>query len=175
MEPSRAVSPRVRRTVLPAGSGLAAWYDGADLADAYRVVLQGPGPHGLRRLADIALGEPAPWFRAAIAVRDALVRPFGIATSADVRHRLVRDGRERIDFFPILQHSEREIVVGEDDRHLDFRVSLLLTREGDGRETLTATTVARCHGRLGRIYLMAIGPGHVLTVRSALRRAASAG
>lgn len=157
----------------PPGCGVASWYDDADLADAYAVALSGPGPHSLAQVAKRALGEPAPWLRALLALRDTVVRPFGIGTTDMVRDRLVRDGRDRIDFFPVLSRSDREILLGEDDRHLDFRLSLLLTRRADGRDELTATTVVRCHNRLGRAYLAAIGPGHVLTVRSALRRASA--
>ncbi|MGK6317170.1 hypothetical protein [Neorhizobium sp. DT-125] len=29
-------------------------------------------------------------------------------------------------FFPVLERSENELVLGVDDRHLDFRISILL-------------------------------------------------
>ncbi|WP_342447330.1 DUF2867 domain-containing protein [Methylobacterium platani] len=90
-----------------------------------------------------------------------------------MRARLKADGRDRIDFFPVLSRSEREIVLGEDDIHLDFCLSLLLSPSLDGRADLVATTVVRCRNRLGRAYLAAIMPGHVLVVRSVLKRAAA--
>ena len=75
--------------------------------------------------------------------------------------------------FSVLSRSDKELVLGEDDRHLDFRLSLLLTSRENGREALTATTVVRCHNLLGRAYLTAIKLGHVLVVRSALLKVAS--
>ena len=157
----------------PAECAVASRYPGADLVDAFAVTLPGPGPHDLSRLAQEALSNPAPWITAAVALGDAAVRLFGVETSGAMRARLKADGRDRIDFFPVLSRSEREIVLGEDDRHLDFRLSLLLSQRPDGREDLVATTVVRCRNRLGHAYLAAIMPGHILVVRSALRRAAA--
>jgi hypothetical protein len=80
---------------------------------------------------------------------------------------------ERTGFFPLQSRSEHELVVGEDDRHLDFRASVLVRRRDDGGgDELVATTVVRCHNALGRTYLAMISPFHSLIVRSGLRRAA---
>jgi hypothetical protein len=45
-------------------------------------------------------------------------------------------GAEHIDFFGVLSKSRDEIVLGEDDRHLDFRALLLIPprRDGEGAE-----------------------------------------
>ncbi|WP_379133078.1 DUF2867 domain-containing protein [Methylobacterium sp. ID0610] len=150
---------------------MAAWYQAADLADAFAVMLEGLGPNDVASLAERALRNPAPWVSTALAVRDLAVRPFGVLTSGEMRSRLERGGRDRVGFFPVLSRSAREIVLGEDDRHLDFRLSLLLDTRDDGQEILTATSVVRCHTLFGRAYLAAIHPGHVLVVRSALARA----
>jgi hypothetical protein len=166
--------PGVRSVAPPAASAVAGWYEGADLADAFSVTLPGRGPHDLAALAERSLRHPAPWFGLAMRLRDVAVRPFGVMTSGQMRDRLQSRDADRIDFFPVLTRSEREIVLGEDDRHLDFRLSMLLTARPDGREELTATTVVRCHGLLGRAYLAAILAGHGLVVRSALRQAARA-
>nr|WP_238297768.1 DUF2867 domain-containing protein [Methylobacterium soli] len=122
-------------------------------------------------LAERALRHPAPWFSNALAVRDLGVRPFGVLTSGEMRNQLERDGRDRFGFLPVLSRSAREIVFGEDDRHLDFRLPLFLHTRDDGQEVLTVTSVVRCHNLWGRAYLAAIHPGHVLVVWSALARA----
>ncbi|PJI55468.1 hypothetical protein CTI14_04515 [Methylobacterium radiotolerans] len=155
----------------PAECAVASRYPGADLVDAFAVTLPGRGRMTCQGWLKRRSPNPAPWITAAMALRDAAVRLFGVRTSGAMRARLKADGRDRIDFFPVLSRSEREIVLGEDDRHLDFRLSLLLSQRPDGREDLVATTVVRCRNRLGHAYLAAIMPGHILVVRSALRRA----
>ncbi|WP_407529152.1 DUF2867 domain-containing protein [Methylobacterium oryzisoli] len=173
MSRSRMHLPDVRSVPPPPESAVASWYPGADLADAFAAALPGPGPHDLSGRARDALANLPPWVSAAMRLRDAAVRPFGLRTSGEIRTRLERGGRDRIGFFPVLSRSDREIVLGEDDRHLDFRVSLLLRLRADGGEDLVITAVVRCRNRLGRVYLAAILPGHNLIVRSILRRAAA--
>ena len=72
----------------------------------------------------------------------------------------------------------REIILGENDSHPDFRVSVLQQTRNthDGRTRyLILSTVVRCHNRLGRFYILAIAPFHRLVVRSTLQRAARVG
>jgi hypothetical protein len=163
--------PKVRSISLPPHSTVATWYQAADLADAFEVTLVGLVPHDLLSLAEHALRQPAPLVSTALAVRDLAVRPSGVLTSGEMRRRLEPGGEDRIGFFPVLSRSARDIVRGEDDRHLDFRLSLLLDTRDDGREVLSATSLVRYHTDFGRTYLAAIMLGHVLVVRSALARA----
>jgi hypothetical protein len=106
-----------------------------------------------------------------VAVRDAMVTPFGVKTSGEVRAS--RANNERVDFFPVQWESNDEIVLGADDRHLDFRVSLLRRNSPTGTQ-LIATTVVRSHNAFGLIYLNVIRPFHHLVIRTSLARFARA-
>ncbi|MFM9924417.1 DUF2867 domain-containing protein [Variovorax sp. H27-G14] len=167
----------VRPVPLPAESDIAHMFAGAHLADAFAITLPPDAPQDTEALARFALGNPAAWFRALLVVRDAIVRPFGIKTSSRIRRELGRDGAAtHIDFFPILARRAGELIVGEEDRHLDFRASLLQRPSADGRgRELVMTTAVHCHNLLGRIYIFVIGPFHRLVVRSVLARAAARG
>ena len=79
-------------------------------------------------------------------------------------------GAPRVGIFRIYEAHASEVVLGEDDAHLDFRLSV---RRGEGR--LTAVTVVHCHNLLGRSYIRLIAPIHRRVVRSALDRAARSG
>ncbi|MCW4116518.1 DUF2867 domain-containing protein [Aurantimonas sp. MSK8Z-1] len=125
----------------------------------------------IHAIGQAVLGHPPPLFQALLSIRDLVVRPFGLRTSVAMR----KAAGDRIDFFPILSVDDREMILGEDDRHLDVRISLLLLQGTNGRDRLVATTAVRCHNRLGRLYLAAIKPFHRLVVRSCLRRAAMTG
>jgi len=110
---------------------------------------------------------------AAVALRDAAVAGFGVRTSGEMRRAAAKDRGGHIDFFRIHRQSERELVVGEDDRHLDFRASILIRPGVDGgNDELVVTTVVHCHNRLGRTYLALIAPFHRLIVKTSLGRAA---
>lgn len=144
--------------------------------DAYAIILPHGATHDIYKLAGAVLGRPALWFRALLCLRDVMVACLRLKTSKRLRAEAVARGEERVDFFRVLARSDAEVIVGEDDRHLDFRASLLLrpVSHARGRE-LIATTVVHCHNRLGRTYLALIGPFHRLVVRSNLRRAARRG
>ena len=98
-----------------------------------------------------------------------MVTPFGIKTSGAVGAS--RDSNERVAFFPVHWEGGDEIVLGADDRHLDFRLSLLRRHSPTGN-LLIATTVVHTHNALGFTYLNAIRPFHHLVVRANLARCA---
>ena len=114
--------PQVRRTPPPPESVVASWYENASLLDSYSIDLSASEQSSMRELSTRTLVNPPAWQKALIALRDAMVTPFGLKTSGTVRTS--RDSHERVDFFPVHWEGKDEIVLGTDDRHLDFRLSL---------------------------------------------------
>jgi hypothetical protein len=148
---------RVRRVEPPPASAISGWYASADLLDSYGIDAA-VDDATMRVIADRAFGAPPRWLKALVAVRDAAVAPFGVRPSGELRR--ARPDRPRVDFFPILSESTDEIVLGEDDRHLDFRLSLLIV-----------TTAVRAHNLFGHLYLRAIHPFHILVACATVARA----
>jgi hypothetical protein len=163
--------PQVRRTTPPPESVVANWYENSSLLDSYCIDLDASEQPSMRELATRTLVNPPAWQKSLIALRDAIVTPFGIKTSGTVRTS--QDSLGRIDFFPVHWEGKDEIVLGTDDRHLDFRLSLL-RRHSPAGALLIATTVVHIHNALGFTYLNAIRPFHHLVVRANLGRCAQA-
>ncbi len=162
---------RVRRTTPPPESVVAGWYENASLLDSYSTDLNSPEQDSMRVLAARTVGNPPPWIKALVAMRDAMMTPFGVKTSGEVRAS--RADNQRVDFFPVQWEGDDEIVLGEDDRHLDFRLSLLRRNAPAGTQ-LIATTVVHAHNAFGLTYLNLIRPFHHLVVRTSLARFARA-
>jgi len=161
-----------RSIALPPESKLVALSSNADLVDAFAVTLPADLTLDIDAAAHAVFGNPALWFRMLLACRDRLVAPFGIKTSANLRDELQARSTPHIDFFPILSRDSHELVIGADDRHLDFRTSVLLREPATGaKRELIVTTVVHCHNILGHVYLTAISPFHKLVVRSSLANA----
>ena len=160
---ARAVAP-------PIANRIAHLYAGADLADAYAAGLPADATSDIERLTRFMLADPPLWLRMLLGVRDAAVAGFGLKTSRRLRREAGTEGAVRIDFFRLYEIAGDEAILGEDDRHLDFRVSVQ-RRSGD----IVVTTVVRCHNRLGRLYLALITPFHRIVVRSMLQRACQRG
>lgn len=140
---------------------------GADFADCFRVEAREPDLDAWTA-AQRALAVPPVWVRGLLTVRDRIVRPFGIKTAGDI----ARGHGERCGLFPILTKTPERVILGLDDRHLDFRIVVDAHRmDANWTRVLVATLVKR-HNLLGRAYLFAIMPFHKLIVRALLARIA---
>jgi len=161
---------------LPAESAIANSYVSVNLADAYCVELPDGASTNPELLARFIFTHQARWIRGLIGIRDALLAGFGLKTAKHLRSLKLESGTERLDFFKIYTTTPNEIVLGEDDKHLDFRLSVLCSGPSSGaKRHLIMSTVVHCHNRLGRLYLFLIAPFHRLIVQSSLRSAARAG
>lgn len=119
----------------------------------------------------------AGWAKALMGMRDAIMSVFGVKTASEMQRMPQGSSIARVGFFRIYSKSDKEIVLGEDDSHLDFRLSVLIRHtnvHAPGAE-LVITTVVHCHNLLGRTYLAVIKPFHKLIVRTTLNRAARSG
>ena len=126
---------------------------GAQFGDAYAILVDGKDLDA--RLAAERLFERLPWWAAALmAVRDRIVGPLGLKTARDVAA-----APRSIGFFPVVAESADRVIVGLDDRHLDFRIVVDLAPAGPATR-VTVTTFVRTHGRPGRAYLAAVLPFH---------------
>lgn len=110
------------------------------------------------------------WARVLLGLRDVGVSLFGLKTTArlptNLSYRETLQVGESINFLRIQSLSENEIILGEDDTHLDFRISFRRDPEELGQISLA--TLVHTHNRFGRFYLSLIKPFHVLIVKTQL-------
>lgn len=142
----------IRTDTLPAASSLWSLQRPGDFLDCYSVA----STLSPREAATRGLSLPR-WAAALLRLRNALVRPFGLKT-----------GEPGQPIFPTCHETEDEIILGTDDRHLDFRIGLI---RQDGR--LFMSTWVHPHNRWGRAYLALVMPFHILISRGAVARMAS--
>ncbi|MDQ0740508.1 DUF2867 domain-containing protein [Pseudomonas sp. W4I3] len=163
---------RVTCVPVPSGSGIAHLYELMHLADAFAIRLPGGASSDPDVLARFILAHQPAWIGWLMNVRDTLVACFGLKTA-----KYLASLTNRIGIFKVYSANPTEIVLGEDDKHLDFRISLLCSDEAEpqGGRQLIFSTVVHCHNRLGRAYLFVIAPFHRLVVRASLLRAARIG
>ncbi len=162
---------------IPVESAIARFYELTNLADAYSVELPADSITSPEKLARFIFSQQAAWIKGLMKIRDVLVAGFGLKTSAQLTVHNAHRQTERVGIFKIYNTTEREIILGEDDKHLDFRLSVLCPVPAGlaGERRLVLSTVVHCHNRLGRAYIFAIAPFHRIIVQSYLRRAARVG
>ena len=137
---------------------------GADFADAYRLETAEPGLDAFTAAERVMHRVPR-WVLALIALRDLLVAPFGLKGSGNA----LPGGGSRLGLFPLISRTPEQVVLGMDDKHLDFRLVIDATATGD----ITGTTLVRTHNLFGRTYLRLIMPFHRLIVPHMIRGALS--
>lgn len=167
----------VASAALPLRSAITHAYTSMHLADAFSIRLPPSASSDPELLARFVFSHQPSWIGRLTRVRDAIVAPFGLKTTMHLR-TLADDGKaKRVGIFKIYSTSETEIILGEDDRHLDFRVSVLCSAgETPGlHRQLTVSTVVHCHNLLGRAYILVIAPFHRSVVKASLRRCANIG
>ena len=125
---------QVHALPLPVEASINRSYSRVELADAYAVTLPDSAVRDPEQLARFMFGQQAPVTRVLMTVRDFVVGMFGLKTGSS----LMLDGEEmktkRVGIFRIYSTSANEIVLGEDDKHLDFRISLLVRPQPEWRQ-----------------------------------------
>ena len=113
---------------------------GHQFADAYKVV----APRGMDAIeaTRLAFAHGPAWIRTLMALRNRLGRLVGLKPALP-------------NGFPVVSESPSEVVLGFDDRHLDFRIVVVVVRG-----YATVTTLVRWHNAWGRVYLAAVMPFH---------------
>ncbi len=136
----------------------------ADFADGYRVTLLEPDLTAAEAIRRVVQKMPK-WATRLMRLRNVIgacigLKPgeFGAKTAG------------AIGSFPVVSETGSRIVIGFDDKHLDFRIVLDLQPIGREAMTVTLLTLVLTHNRLGRAYLALIMPFHCLIAREAVRR-----
>lgn len=154
-------APRPRAVPVPLPSSACDALPQVDWSDAYRMALR-PGapqdPEVWRHLLFGTVGHSR-LLRLRIAVGHTLRRRTGAPLGPE-------------DPFPVLERTPDEVLVGMDDRHLDFRATVTVHQRTVGTTELVVTTAVMLHNAWGRRYLAVIKPFHRRLVPTAMHRAA---
>ncbi|TYP87984.1 DUF2867 domain-containing protein [Blastococcus xanthinilyticus] len=153
------------RAVAPPTDGLLAGL-APDVADSFAVALHPGAPTDVEVWRRRIFASPPRIVRRLLRLRDLLVRPLGLRAAS---------GSDPLEGFPVLGRREDEVLMGLDDRHLDFRVSVRLRRSDDADDALLLTTTVTFHGPLGRLYFALIRPFHRRIVPAMLQSAVTQG
>ena len=161
---------------LPASSRLRDSLPQIDYLDSYTIGTA-RSDQSMVRLYAAALGHLPRVFKHLLVLRSVLVKPFGLAgISYRDMTEAIDTGRsyaigDKIGRWTLYGQYPDELITGADDKHLDFRVSVL--REDRSRVVLS--TAVMTHNTFGRAYLTTILPFHRYGVAQLLTDAAAAG
>jgi len=136
----------------------------ADWADCYVVSVKGADMRAIDAARRV-LGSAPGWVRSLLALRNRLVGLVGLK-SAELKVGTAGS----VGAFPIVSESNGQVVLGFDDKHLDFRIVVDVRPNGGHGSLVAVTTVVARHNLGGRVYIAVITPFHKAIVKSLLNR-----
>jgi len=118
------------------------------------------------------------WMKLLLIVRNKVASLAGLEapTASEILHAGRQDRYvvgEKIGVWPIFSLSDDEVVAGRNNKHLDFRVSVLKLPDGDG-SSVVVSTVCTIHNLSGKLYLFFVVPFHRYGVRKLMANALAA-
>lgn len=160
----------VTATAFPLDSLIGRALPAVDFADAWTAPLGDPSVTPVEIALAVFARTPG-WVDHAMAVRNWVVSWFGLKTpgvlsAVGSKPTAAYRVGDRIGIFEIFAMSDDEVLLGIDDSHLDVRVSVL--KSVDGQRYVVATSVKR-HNWLGRLYMLPVGIAHPFVVRATMR------
>lgn len=117
------------------------------------------------------------WVDKLFAFRNKIVSIFGLKTSGDITDRQKQldnfkcETGEQLGLFKVFSRTENEVVIGEDDKHLNFRVSLFIENHKTelNKKNIIISTTAEFNNWFGRLYFLPVKPFHKLIVPTMLK------
>jgi len=167
------LSAAIKKVDLPEGTLVERCFPRTDYADAYQARLPVGFSVDVDSIARSIFESVPPWIQALMTLRNQIVSFIGLSTpgsdTVDIENPAFEPGSS-VRGFRVFERTEDEILLGEDDSHLDFRVSIL--RQAEGNDFLAVvSTVVRFNSWVGRAYFLPVKPMHKIIVRAMMREA----
>ena len=168
---TRLIRPGSGLTVVecevPAGGGREL-IERANFRDAYRVPLRRPDLGVVDIFFGIFAHRP-PWMTLMLIARNKAAALAGLETptTSEVTMLEKRDRYavgEKIGPWPIFFLGADELIAGRDNKHMDFRLSIMKVRDDRG-PSVVVSTLCMVHNAFGRLYLAAVIPFHKFGLR----------
>ena len=110
------------------------------------------------------------WVNFLMRIRNWAVGIFGLKTG-DTKDEIATYypiGSKAV-YFTVTDRNENEIVMAENDKHLNFRTSLLINRK-EPLSYIYLTTIVKYNNIWGRLYFMPVKPFHRIIIKTLLKK-----
>jgi hypothetical protein len=154
------------------------WIEAAYFQDSYRAPLSRTHASVVEIFFAIFAHHPT-WMKIVLIARHRIASFFGleVPTASEVINVEVKGSYsvgDKIGVWPIFSLTDNELVAGRDNKHLDFRLSVLKEMDGES-ESVVVSTLCIVHNWFGKAYLFFVVPFHKWGVQLLLSRAIVAG
>lgn len=168
----------INKTELPSQSILKTAENNFDFIDSFQGEFIDKNQNiGATEIGKSFFSSGPEWVGKLFALRNKIVKAFGLKTSGDTSNRQEQLERfkcepgERLGLFKVYDKTTNEVILGEDDKHLNFRISLFIDPQTTNidKKNLTISTTVQFNNSFGRLYFSLIRPFHKLIVPTMLK------
>ena len=176
--PQIAAKPAVMECDIPSLSTLdRGVVEAAYFSDSYRAPLTRTA--GVVEIFFAIFGHHPAWMKALLIIRNRIASWCGLdaPTRSEIINTEIKAGYavgDKIGVWPIFSLTETELIAGHDDKHLDFRLSVL-KETGGATAHVVISTICTVHNAFGKVYLFFIVPFHKWGVRRLISQAIISG
>lgn len=119
------------------------------------------------------------WMKLILIIRNRIASLCGLeaASTSEMLHPAFKGSYrvgDKIGVWPIFLLTESELVAGRDNKHLNFRLSVLKVKDGDTARVVVST-ICMVNNTFGKVYLFFIIPFHKWGVQRLIKNAVNAG
>lgn len=156
---------------LPSDSQISELTSNAYFCDSWSVQLGEPDLNVFQQLIKLFRSTPK-WVEYCMQFRNQFVSRMGLKNLGsfnEIDHaKAEADYRfgDRIGIFTLIQRNEKEIIIGDSDRHLNVTLSVY---QDQSTNILTVTTIVHLKNMLGRVYMLLVIPMHRKIVPATLK------
>jgi hypothetical protein len=167
---------KIIKTEIPENSLLYPNHNQYNYIDSYEAIVN--DKNNMISIIDVAKAflKPGPkWVDYLFTLRNKIVSLFSLKTSNNIvdvnPNNFIFEHGERVGLFRVFSRTNDEMILGEDDKHLNFRVSLLLRKPKNDKSNkiVTVTTIVIYNNWFGRLYFFPVKPFHKLIVQKGLK------
>lgn len=165
--------PAIYTTTLPRHSLGATSLPHIHYADAYQCSIHKPALV-VDDLVYAFFDSSPKWVGSLMLLRNKLVRLVGLkapsaANAEELRKKFTIQTGNGLGLFKVYARNANEVIMGEDDKHLDFRISFLLEDKGEGNYLFTLSTLVQKHNALGNLYFAPVKLFHKMVVPAMMK------
>jgi hypothetical protein len=139
-----------------------------DYSDTYKIQITS-NDYSVDKITTDIFKTPK-WVDNLMKFRDFIVKGFGLKTGDknDIIEPYYQIGSKAV-YFTVLDRNENEIVMGEDDKHLNFRTSIMLEKDTIS-SLIYLSTIVEFNNFFGRLYFLPVKPFHQIIIKLLLKK-----
>ena len=165
---------KIIKTGIPDTTSVLAALDRNDYTDAFYCKFNCSHPVSIDDVIHAFFDSAPSWVHHMFTIRDVVASKLGLKTISRKEREQMRKSfsiqpGNSIGLFKVLSKSEEEVIMGEDDKHLNFRVAFLLNALDAESYALHFITTVKIHNWLGKLYFLPVKPMHALVVKSMMK------